>query len=107
MLTRKQIINHLRICALKHVNKGVLNDVIMPIDSGFEALSNGEQIVLTLMYMSSPAWKAQEVADEYGVSRSTIYRIRNRALDILQYVLDDEYLQYNNLGKASEKVIAK
>lgn len=107
MLTRKQIINHLRISSIKGVNKAVLNDVVMPIDAGFEALSKTERIVLTYMYMLIVPMTAQEVADEFGVSRSTIYRIRNRALDILQYVLDDEYLEYNNLGKASKKVITK
>lgn len=102
MLSRKQIINHLRICAIKGVNKAVLNDVVMPIDSGFEALSEAERCVLTQMYMLKVPMNAQQVADEYGISRSTVYRIRKRALDILQLVLDDEYLEYNNLGKAVE-----
>ena len=41
----------MRISSLKGVNKAVLNDVVMPIDAGFEALSEAERIVLTYMYM--------------------------------------------------------
>ncbi len=100
MLTKKQIINHLRICAIKGVNASVIDDVVMPMDSGFEALSDTEQFVLRSLYMEYTPLSADEVARKLSVSKSTVYRIRKRALDILQLVLDDEYLEYNNLGKA-------
>ena len=99
MLTQTEIVNRLRIYALKGVNKELQDGITIPIDSGFEALSPVEETVLSMLYIDKPTKPASEIAKMYGVSVSTVYRIRKRALEILQCVIDDDYIKYNKIGK--------
>lgn len=102
MLTQTEIVNRLRIYALKGVNKELQNGIVIPIDSGFEALSPVEETVLSMLYIDKPTKTPQEIAKMYGVSVSTIYRIRKRALLVLQCVIDDEYINYMKIGKEAK-----
>ena len=97
MLTRKEILNRLKIYRLKGVNKEIEQGIVLPIRAGFEALDYREHLVLTQLYTSPIPKNVVDVANMLGVSPATVYRIRNRALDILTLVLDDEYIEYNRI----------
>ena len=97
MLPRKEILNRLKIYRLKGVNKEIEKGIVLPIRAGFEALDEREHFVLSQLYTSPLPQSVSQVAGMLGVSPATVYRIRNRALDILTLVIDDEYIEYNKI----------
>lgn len=97
MLTRKEILNRLKIYKLKGVNKEIEQGIVLPIRAGFEALEDREMFVLNKLYISQNPMTVREIAKYLQVSPATVYRIRNRALDILTLVIDDEYIEYNKI----------
>lgn len=52
MLTRKEILNRLKIYRLKQVNTEIEEGIVLPMRAGFEALEDREMFVLDKLYIS-------------------------------------------------------